>query len=301
MTPDEAARLKVAIGAAIDRFVTDATSIDTPLVLAGPAVVLHGVDTSAWVNTFNETFDGPLDLTRWDTVYPWSDPALSGCSLPSNHEAQWYWNHRHLPPSVPKPWQVFNGVLSLVADRMPPLLKPAQGYSQPDAHTLGTYDYTSGMIHTRNSFSQLHGYFEIEAQLPAGTGLWPAFWLLPQNRSWPPEIDIFEMLGHEPNRLYTTVHAQGVSPSAHIEAWTDTAQWHRYGLMWTPSAMTLFIDGASAGGGVIPTPPGVETPMYMILDLAVGGPGSWPGPPDASTVFPAKMNVCSVRAWSFGP
>jgi beta-glucanase (GH16 family) len=36
-------------------------------------------------------------------------------------------------------------------------------------------------------------------------------------------------------------------------------------------------------------------PMYLLLNLAVGG--SWPGDPDASTVFPAEMLVDYVRVW----
>jgi beta-glucanase (GH16 family) len=37
--------------------------------------------------------------------------------------------------------------------------------------------------------------------------------------------------------------------------------------------------------------------MYILVNLAVGGPGSWPGPPDATTPFPAVMQVDYVRAY----
>lgn len=291
LTVDDIIKLKIAINNAVDQWSTPALQASMPVAM------LQGVDTSTWTNTFNETFIGPLDLTRWDTVYPWSDPTLSGCSLPTNHEAQWYWNHRHLPSTIAKPWQVSNGCLTLVADNMPPLLKPTAGYISPP--TVGIYNYQSGMIHNRNSFSQLYGYFEIEAQLPAGRGLWPAFWLLPHDLSWPPEIDIFEMLGHEPNKLYTTLHLPNINPNAHIEAWIDTSSFHRYGLRWTAQELTLFIDGKEAGGGRIPSALAAAMPMYMILNLAVGGVGSWPGSPDSTTTFPAKMNVRAIRAWSF--
>ena len=35
--------------------------------------------------------------------------------------------------------------------------------------------------------------------------------------------------------------------------------------------------------------------MYLILDLAVGG--TWPGDPDASTPFPARLEVQRVLAY----
>jgi len=39
-------------------------------------------------------------------------------------------------------------------------------------------------------------------------------------------------------------------------------------------------------------------PMYLLLNLAVGG--DWPGPPDDSTSFPAAMLVDYVRVWTRG-
>jgi beta-glucanase (GH16 family) len=35
--------------------------------------------------------------------------------------------------------------------------------------------------------------------------------------------------------------------------------------------------------------------MYPILNVAVGG--TWGGPPDATTVLPASMDVDYVRVW----
>src|SRR3712207_8253598 len=52
------------------------------------------------------------------------------------------------------------------------------------------------------SFAQEYGRFELRGRLPAGQGLWPAFWLLPVDTSWPPEIDVMEGLGSEPTTVY---------------------------------------------------------------------------------------------------
>ena len=46
-----------------------------------------------------------------------------------------------------------------------------------------------GLVSCKEKFG--YGYFEIEAKLPTGKNLWPAFWMSPNN-SWPPEIDVIE-------------------------------------------------------------------------------------------------------------
>ncbi len=265
-------------------------------VSGGPS--LAGLNTGAWVRTFHDGFDGPNPNLGpwWSTVYPWNDPAGIGSSLPGNGELQWYINDHGPIIHVARPWRVGPEGLRLIADRTADDLRPRLGYNLPDLKNLGAYPYTSGMIHTAGVFQQRYGYFEATMKLPAGRGLWPAFWLRAKDR-WPPEIDIVEMLGHEPNRIYTTEHWEegGGHQTSHIEAWTDTAAFHRYGILWTPEALQLFIDGEPAGGGKMANK--VHDEMFMILNLAVGG--SWPGSPDASTQFPAEMVVRSVSAWKF--
>jgi Ca2+-binding RTX toxin-like protein len=46
-----------------------------------------------------------------------------------------------------------------------------------------------------------------------------------------------------------------------------------------------------------PTPPDMHSPMYMIADLAVGGPSVWPGPADG--VSSATMNIDYIRAYQY--
>ncbi len=69
------------------------------------------------------------------------------------------------------------------------------------------------MINTYGTFSQTYGYFEIDAKVPSGQGLWPAFWMLPQSGNWPPEIDVLELLGHDPSTYYVGAHWSGADGS----------------------------------------------------------------------------------------
>lgn len=257
---------------------------------------------------FDETFD-TLDFSRWASVPIVNDAAGNGSSLPGNSERQWYINHRYSPTQGVKPWRVENGELVITASRTPETIRQIIGYDpklfpgMPAEFLLGRYNYVSGRLSTHNSFSQLYGYFEAEIKCPKGQGLWPAFWLLPADMAWPPEIDVLEVLGHDPLTAYQTVHWNdppvpedkgGVHKSDHVAPKIDTTQWHRYGVRWAPDFVVFFIDGVETGR--FPTPLHLKTkPMYMILNLAVGG--SWPRDPDASTVFPAEMRVRSVKAW----
>ena len=81
------------------------------------------------------------------------------------------------------PFKLENGALDITAA---PSADPSQTQGLP---------YTSGLITTENNFTQQYGYFEMRAKLPEGKGMWPAFWLLPEDKSWPPEIDPLEAFG----------------------------------------------------------------------------------------------------------
>ncbi|TNY03277.1 glycoside hydrolase family 16 protein, partial [Escherichia coli] len=71
--------------------------------------------------------------------------------------------------------------------------------------------YTSARIHTNGKVSFTYGKVEARLQLPAGAGIWPAFWALGTDLAaagWPKagEIDIMEFVGRTPNTVYGTLH-----------------------------------------------------------------------------------------------
>jgi hypothetical protein len=161
-----------------------------------------------------------------------------------------------------------------------------------------TTSYSSGAVNTQAKFSQLYGYFEIRALMPLGQGLWPAFWLVPNNGQWPPEIDIFEFISNDPLD-YQTIH-WGTSDATHQESdgmftVPDRSQnWNVYGLSWTPTSVTWYVNG-QATMRYTKSANISNTPMFVILNMAVGG--SWPGSPNSSTKFPSTMQVDYLRVW----
>lgn len=190
------------------------------------------------------------------------------------------------------PFEVRSGQsLTILARPIPAELQPAMWNAK----------FYSGQITTKFSFSQLYGYFEMEAMLPAGKGFWPQFWLLPQTAKWPSggEIDILEGLGN-PREIYTTLHwsAEHKSEQRKIRLPFDaSAGFHRYGALWTPKSIAWYVDRQEVMR--IATPAEVNQPMFMLLGLAVGG--AWGGYPDSTTKFPGRYVIRRVQAWSLRP
>jgi hypothetical protein len=155
--------------------------------------------------------------------------------------------------------------------------------------------YTSGLLTSYGSFAQTYGYWEIGAQVPAGDGLWPGFWLLRVDQSYPPEVDILEMRGNDPSTNFNSFHGEdGVDSSQATHLGDLSAGFHTFGFDWTASTMTWYVDGQPTYQ--LTTPAYMNEPMYMLLDLAVGG--SFPGSPDATTQFPANFNIDYVHVYA---
>ena len=229
----------------------------------------------------------------------WGSYVTATGTRPFNQEQEWYVRADHLVggsgAALPNPFSVQGGILTITA-----------APSDPALHAdLGDQPYTSGLINTSHSFSQTYGYFEMRAELPAGQGMWPAFWLLAKDGSWPPEIDVMEMLGHDPDTLYTSVHnlAPGQTPGNHtlsqgVSNVADMSDgYHTYGVDWGPDSLAFYFDGREVYR--TPTPADLNKPMYMIANLAVGG--TWPGDADATTPLPAHMNIDYLRAYQANP
>ncbi len=244
------------------------------LLLGGLALPLQArtieeMKQAGWNLTFHDEFDGTaLDSAKWVPHYYFDDII--------NHELQAY---------VPSAFTLSDGMLHITAKH-----ESAVQHGQTQA-------YTSGAMETIGKFSQKYGYFEIRCQLPKGKGFWPAFWLLPDSREWPPEIDIFENLGHENHKLHFTNHWKG--PDGKNQGYgqeTDgpdyTAGYHAIAVDWEPGRITWYVDDVEQCHVTEHVP---QEPMYIVVNLAVGG--DWPQSPDQSTPFPSSFDIDYVRVY----
>lgn len=227
---------------------------------------------------WHDEFGGrSLDRSRWSTVMDF--PGRAG-----GH----YHNTSYGSYAVDENVVLSRGRLHLVADN-----KPVVG-----TDPAGTYRYTEGFISSHDKFFQAYGYWEICTRFPAGKGLWPAFWLIPQDRSWPPEIDVAEWFGSIEG-MHSGL-ASGTWPEVRWDShWlyglTPTTGWHTYGLLWSPGRITFTVDSrptSTITGSQVP-----DKPMYIVLNSGTWANPDRGGPPDATTKFPNTFDIDYVRVY----
>ena len=177
-----------------------------------------------------------------------------------------------------------------------------------------TWNYTSARLNSRKKADWKYGRFDIRAKLPYGQGLWPAIWMMPTNSvygGWAAsgEIDIMELLGQEPTRIYGTLHYGGSYPnnthtgsSLKLTSGDNfTEKYHLFTLEWEENEFRWYVDGHlyltqnDWYTDAAPYPAPFNQEFYLILNVAVGG--NWPGNPDASTYFPQVMVIDYIRVY----
>lgn len=255
-----------------------ALSILLALIFGASPSVAQIADLPGWELSWQDEFDGPgLDTTKWEALNRRNS---------FNNEKQYY---------HPNQVAVSGGALQLTA-----INTPRDGKA-----------YQSGLVTSRDLFGP--GRFEARIDLPTGQGMWPAFWLNPNQVQWPTggEIDILENRGSQPNLVSSAYHWQanpGPCCSQHRLVFEEhTASvggipvnyhdgFHVYAVEWEATRLRFYVDGllhfTVTESANLPI---FETPKNIILNLAVGG--DFGGDPNGTTVFPQTMRVDYVRLW----
>ena len=298
---------------------SDVDSIDIPEADTTTSVNLNITNPTLEVPTTFPVRDGDLLTLVWSDEFDGAqlDPEVwlfeegdgSQYGIPGwgNNEQQYY-----LPDNA----RLENGRLIIEARR----------------ESVGEFGFTSARITTQDRFAVRYGRIEASMKLPGGQGLWPAFWMLPQDDEVgsPPaqgvyggfsqsgEIDIMEAvnLGGNPgpsgigggNEIFGTIHFGGEFPANQFstveytpsESLVDqfnvfAVEWDEFEIRWYVNGV-LFAMQNSWSSNAAPFPAPFDQPFEILLNLAVGG--SLPGSPDGGTAFPATMEVEYVRVYS---
>ena len=170
-------------------------------------------------------------------------------------------------------------------------------------------NYLSAKLTTEGLQSFRYGKIDARIKLPTAQGMWPAFWLLGDNRpeiDWPGcgEIDIVELVGTMPNVAHANVHyTNGENEYSNDEGSpkvineTFDLNYHNFGIEWTPEEISFSLDGLVYKTTTLEDDmKEFQRSFYLILNVAVGGP--WAGNPDETTSFPQKMYVDYIRYYS---
>jgi beta-glucanase (GH16 family) len=239
------------------------------------------MEAQCWNLVWADEFEGTqLDLTKWSYQ--------TGAGGWGNNEWQHYTNRTDNA-------QVSGGKLKIIAKQ----------------ESYNSSNYTSARLRTLNKGDFRYGRIEMLAKLPQTQGIWPAFWMMPTEAiygSWPNsgEIDIMELLGHQPATTYGTLHttpAAGGGASAYstssytLPSGSFASGFHTFAIEWEPSAIRWYVDNTVfATKTPADLSPWRFTELFhLILNIAVGG--NWPGYPNHTTIFPQTMEIDYVRVY----
>ena len=229
------------------------------------------LDLSKFKLTFDDEFN-TLSLSRggagtWQPAYSWAPNGMSDPSMSS-----WLVNPAWSGTAAADAnvYSNSNGVTTIAVKPTPADVAPLD---------VGGKPFLSGQITTKQSFAQMYGYFEANVKMPAAAGLNSAFWLLPADGSWPPELDAVEVLGNDPTTLVMTAHDNVGGQDVATPRWATipdaSKAFHRYGVDWEPDKITWYFDGVQMAQQA--TPASMNKPMYLLLDILAGVAGSWIG------------------------
>ncbi|CAN5155089.1 hypothetical protein BH10PSE4_BH10PSE4_07260 [soil metagenome] len=254
------------------------------------------IDLSKYTLTFSDEFNalnlqtlGKAGTGTWATEFGFGGYGGKGSHFIGNYtgETQIYVDSTYKGSGTTalgiNPFSVKDGVLTITSA------------VTNDAQKAALYgiNYTSGLLTTKTSFQQTYGYFEMRAEMPTGTGAWPAFWLASSTTS--AEIDILEVVSENPNFINMTIHDKSytggtIGGSAYIPG--AATGFHTYGLLWTAETLTYYIDGAAVYQ--VATPDSMHGPMYLLVNQAVDG---WAAAPDPNNM-PTGFQIDYVHAYS---
>ena len=177
--------------------------------------------------------------------------------------------------------------------------------------------YKAGGIQSINKAWFKNARIEVNARFTrTAQGSWPAIWLMPQHpiyQGWPNggEVDIMEYLNHD-RIIYQTVHSHYTydlkitEPSNTVSPTFNIGEFNTYGVDLTDEAVIFRVNGVETlsypnlhleNEAEMKQWP-FSADFYLILNVALGGEGTWPGT-IIDSQLPACMEVDWVRVTSF--
>lgn len=235
---------------------------------------------------FDENFSGTLSVSNWGSpVAKW----IAHTPYAGDFGDAYFTGPNE--PNTPSPFSVNNGILTITA------------YQDRNHNNHWRSGLLSSVDTHGNGFSVALGYFESSMKLPSGAGVWPAFWLAGINGVFhnrttdSAEIDIMEMYGVDMTKLHQRIHVwapngkpvSGAGTTTTIAGATTGS--HRYACLVNADFIHFYFDDVETFK--TPTPPSALQPLYVMVDLALGG-----GWPIDKTPNPSYLYVDYIRVYA---
>lgn len=143
----------------------------------------------------------------------------------------------------------------------------------------------------------------MRAKMQAGGGVHCAWWLIgfEDNPEQSCEIDIFEILGTDVNRIWSTVHSwKDSTVRYHTEhPWFAgkklAEEFHVYGFDWTPDSVAVYVDGIR----VMSHRATVTYPLVQLISLYDNrkAKNGWTGTYDPAVPYPKNFDIDYIRLY----
>ena len=161
--------------------------------------------------------------------------------------------------------------------------------------------YLGGMISGEKLHAQTYGYWEMRVRINSlSAGHHWAFWLIPSDHSWPPEIDMLEAVGSNPANQSDAdfFFFNSILTDPNTDSYTRVVPpngknaWYTVGFLWTDTDMRWFINGQ-----LVRTRPamGGDKALYFLVSPEIGN--HWAGPPTADTEWPTEAELDYIRVY----
>lgn len=311
VTAEQAAAVKAKLDAEIAAAKAAADAKAAKAAAEVPKVAGLVIGKLLWSDDFHGQAGSQASSTSW-TPRRCGQAASNGGGTCYNNEQQYY-----IPEAIAQDGSV-NGNLIITTKRI----------TQPPTNAgicyVGLCSFTSGRLDTQGKLSFKYGFIEARIKMPAGSGNWPAFWMLGDNINqvgWPysGEMDIVEIHSDRPSIVTSATHFSAtdtpnkccdnhrfVFDEVNFGRVNVSSDFHTYAVAWLPNSISYYFDGQLVGSA---TPSRVSgkwvfnEKFFLILNNAVGSfGGSW------ANLQSSTMSIDWVRSYQlngygevFGP
>ena len=160
--------------------------------------------------------------------------------------------------------------------------------------------YLAGMLSGDKMYTQHKGYWEVRLRATnVSVGHHVAFWLVPVDNSWPPELDMLEIVGSNPPNpsdadhfFFNSIIEGREDEITRIIPPNGTDAWYTIGFLWDDNDMRWFLDGEE-----VRRRPSLQydQEFYFIASPEMGS--KWVGPTTGETQWPLEVEIDYFRVY----